>query len=110
MGIELTRSGFHRADRQTDHGFDLVLIPIGAYALRWFMKDQHANPEESVQIFQDLAAKRAIAVHWGTFQLTDEALDEPPRELAAALRRANLAPERFEVLAIGQTRLVPRRA
>ena len=105
------RQHFLEAQRPTQGGgFDMALLPIGAYEPRWFMKDQHVNPEESVQIFQDLGAQRAIAVHWGTFQLTDEALDEPPRALAAALRRAKLAPERFEVLAIGQTRLVPRRA
>jgi N-acyl-phosphatidylethanolamine-hydrolysing phospholipase D len=90
-------------------GFDLALLPIGAYEPRWFMKDQHANPEEAVQIFQDLGCKRAMAVHWGCFQLTDEALDEPPRELAKALAAAGLPAERFEVLAVGQTmRLVPR--
>ena len=76
------------------------------------MKDQHVNPQESVQIFQDLGCQRAMAVHWGTFQLTDEALDEPPRELAKARQAASLAPQDFVVLAIGETmkikpRLVP---
>ena len=68
------------------------------------MKDQHCNPEEAVQIFQDLGCKQAIAVHWGTFQLTDEALDEPPRALRAALHRAGVEESAFEVLAIGDTR------
>lgn len=90
-------------------GFDLALLPIGAYEPRWFMKDQHANPQESVQIFHDLQAKRALAVHWGTFQLTDEALDEPPRALQQALHAAQLPSERFRVLAVGETwRLPPR--
>ncbi|MDE2075520.1 MAG: MBL fold metallo-hydrolase [Burkholderiales bacterium] len=90
-------------------GFDLALLPIGAYEPRWFMKDQHVNPEESVQIFQDLGCKLAMAVHWGTFQLTDEALDEPPRALAHALTRARVVSDRFRVLAIGQTLLIPDR-
>ena len=93
-------------------GFDIALLPIGAYEPRWFMKDQHVNPQESVQIFQDLGCQRAMAVHWGTFQLTDEALDEPPRELTKARQAAGLAPQDFVVLAIGETmkikpRLVP---
>lgn len=102
----------HFAAMQTPElggGFDVALLPIGAYEPRWFMKDQHCDPAESVQIFQDLAAKHAVAVHWGTFQLTDEALDEPPRALAQALHAVQLAPACFETLAVGETRkLAPR--
>jgi N-acyl-phosphatidylethanolamine-hydrolysing phospholipase D len=90
-------------------GFDMALLPIGAYEPRWFMKDQHCNPEESVQIFQDLGAKRALAVHWGTFQLTDEPLDEPPRALDQALRAQGLAGERFAVVPVGATLKIPPR-
>lgn len=90
-------------------GFDMALLPIGAYEPRWFMKDQHVNPEESVQIFKDLGCQRAFAVHWGTFQLTDEALDEPPRALARALHAQGMTPADFQVLAIGQTLRVPPR-
>ena len=90
-------------------GFDLALLPIGAYEPRWFMKDQHVNPAEAVQIFQDLGCKRAMAVHWGTFQLTDEALDEPPRALHQALKAQNINGQDFQVLAIGQTWRLPVR-
>ncbi len=90
-------------------GFDLALIPIGSYEPRWFMADQHTNPAEAVQVFLDLGAKAAIGVHWGTFSLSDEALDEPPRALAAARRAHGGAADNFEVLAIGQTRRYPRR-
>ena len=90
-------------------GFDIALLPIGAYEPRWFMKDQHVNPQESVQIFHDLGCKKAIAVHWGTFQLTDEALDEPPRELARCLHQAGLSSDQFMTLAIGATFKVPPR-
>ncbi|MGE5450788.1 MAG: MBL fold metallo-hydrolase [Acidobacteriota bacterium] len=90
-------------------GFDVALLPIGAYEPRWFMKDQHVNPRESVQIFKDLGCKRALAVHWGTFQLTDEALDEPPRALSRALSAASLSPDDFKAWPIGSTeRIRPR--
>jgi N-acyl-phosphatidylethanolamine-hydrolysing phospholipase D len=91
-------------------GFDIALLPIGAYEPRWFMKDQHVNPEEAVQIFHDLGCKRAMAVHWGTFQLTDESLDEPPRALAAAKQKTGLQADRFVTLAIGETMKVSRRS
>ena len=90
-------------------GFDLALLPIGAYEPRWFMKDQHCNPEEAVQIFQDIGAKRALGVHWGCFQLTDEPLDEPPRALAVAREHAGLQPDQFDVLPVGGTMRWPRR-
>ncbi|MFT3856319.1 MAG: MBL fold metallo-hydrolase [Aquabacterium sp.] len=90
-------------------GFDIALLPIGAYEPRWFMKDQHVNPEEAVQIFHDLGCKRALAVHWGTFTLTDEPLDEPPRALARARQACGLAEDAFFTLPIGGTlRLKPR--
>ena len=83
---------------------NLLAVPIGAYEPRWLMSPQHVNPEESVRIFQDLGAKYALGVHWGTFQLTDESLDEPPRALAAARARAGIPDDRFFVMAVGETR------
>ena len=55
----------------------LALLPIGAYEPRWFMQDQHMNPAESVQAFIDCGAEFALGHHYGTFQLTDEAIDAP---------------------------------
>lgn len=83
-------------------GFDLALIPIGAYDPRWFMQAQHVDPEEAVRIFQDVHAKKAIGIHWGSFELTDEPLDEPPRRLAEAVRRAGLPADAFTVLKHGE--------
>jgi len=83
--------------------FDLALIPIGAYAPRWFMQSQHVDPQQAIQIHQDVHAKRSIGVHWGTFELADEPLDEPPRLLAEAVRQAGLKEDAFTVLKHGET-------
>lgn len=91
-------------------GFDIALLPIGAYEPRWFMQTQHINVEEALKIHRDLGAKRSLGVHWGTFALSDEALDEPPRELARQRDAQALAEEEFFVLAIGETRRLLRRA
>ncbi|GGE02600.1 hypothetical protein GCM10011529_06350 [Polymorphobacter glacialis] len=79
-----------------DHGPPtLAVLPIGAYEPRWFMKAQHVDPSEAVAIMQDCRAASAIGVHWGSFQLTDEAREAPPQALAAALTTANIDPARF---------------
>ncbi|MCU0626703.1 MAG: MBL fold metallo-hydrolase [Gemmatimonadaceae bacterium] len=84
--------------------FDLAAIAIGAYEPRWFMRDQHLNPDEAVRVMGEVGAERAIGIHWGTFALTDESLDEPPRALAAAVAAHGLASDRFDVMRHGETR------
>jgi L-ascorbate metabolism protein UlaG (beta-lactamase superfamily) len=86
---------------------DVALLPIGAYAPRWFMAGQHCDPAGAVRIFQTLGASQAIAIHWGCWQLTDEPRDEPPRLLAGALAQAGIAAERFAVLEAGEWREMP---
>jgi len=81
--------------------FRLALLPIGAYEPRWFMKPQHMNPAEAVQAFADLDAAHALAIHFGTFQLTDEAHDAPTRALAVALETAGVDAARFRALGNG---------
>lgn len=90
-------------------GFDLALIPLGAYQPRWFLAEQHVNPEEAVQMHLDLLAKRSVGIHWGTFALSDESLDQPPKDLAAARAAKNIAADDFSVMAIGETRILPPR-
>ncbi|MFC7288353.1 MBL fold metallo-hydrolase [Herminiimonas glaciei] len=82
--------------------FDLALLPIGAYAPRWFMKAQHVDPGEAVKIHQNVHAKRSIAIHWGTFELADESLDEPPRALAEELKKAHIPAADFVALEHGE--------
>jgi len=82
---------------------DAALLPIGAYDPPWFMEKQHMNPEQAVQAFLDLGARRLVAMHWGTFKLTDEPLDEPPRRLRAEWRRRGLPEQPLLVPAIGET-------
>jgi N-acyl-phosphatidylethanolamine-hydrolysing phospholipase D len=85
---------------------DLSLIAIGAYCPRDFMKPQHINPEEAVQIHEDLKSKKSLGIHWGTFILTDEPEDEPPKLLREEAAKKNLGENDFVVTRIGETRIV----
>jgi len=82
--------------------FRLALLPIGAYEPRWFMATNHMNPQEAVEAFRLLGAEQAIGHHWGTFQLTAEAIEAPERALAVALEAARIPPERFVAFRPGQ--------
>jgi N-acyl-phosphatidylethanolamine-hydrolysing phospholipase D len=93
--------------------FDFVMIPIGAYDPRWFMHVVHVGPEEAVQIYQDLVAPHAgaslplmLGMHWGTFRLTDEPMDEPPRRTAARWRTLGLDADRLWIARFGETGVV----
>jgi L-ascorbate metabolism protein UlaG (beta-lactamase superfamily) len=91
-----------REARQRYGPFRLAILPIGAYEPRWFMRDQHMNPEEAVRAFGDCGAELALAHHHGTFKLTDEAIDAPVAALSRALEAAGIDRERFRVLWPGQ--------
>ncbi|KAG5484098.1 hypothetical protein LSCM1_05953 [Leishmania martiniquensis] len=80
---------------------NMAALPIGAYSPRWFMARAHVDPEHAVQIFQDQRIQQAIAVHWGTFELADEALDEPPKVLCEALTAAQIDESRFQAVPMG---------
>ena len=80
----------------------LSLIPVGAYAPRWFMKINHVNPPEAIQVALDLESERNFGMHWGTFQLTDEEIMEPPELLKLSLKERGLSEEFFQILQPGQ--------
>jgi L-ascorbate metabolism protein UlaG (beta-lactamase superfamily) len=91
--------------------FDAAILPIGAYDPRWFMHVVHVNPDEAVQACVDLCTSHpehptplVLGIHWGTFRLTDEPMDEPPRRAVAQWRERGLDPERLWIARFGETR------
>ncbi|XP_076369531.1 N-acyl-phosphatidylethanolamine-hydrolyzing phospholipase D-like isoform X1 [Tachypleus tridentatus] len=85
--------------------FDVSAIPIGAYEPRWFLKYQHIDPHEAVRIHEDVQSKCSVAIHWGTFRLSNEYYLDPPRKLRETLERRVLPPDCFVVLKHGERRL-----
>ena len=89
---------------------DAALLSIGAYEPRWFMQPMHMNPDEALRAFRELGARRLVPMHWGAWDLADDAVDEPPRELARQLARpehADLA-ARVRIPAVGERLLLGR--
>lgn len=93
--------------------FDFVMIPIGAYEPRWFMRAVHVDPEEAVQIYRDLISSHPdripplmLAIHWGTFRLTHEPMNEPPRRVREYWEGAGLDAARLWIARCGETRSV----
>ncbi len=81
---------------------NLALLPIGAYEPRWFMSSVHMAPEEAVRAHEILGAKTSIAIHHGTFQLADDAIDTPQKQLMACRRS-----DSFLILKNGQFAEIP---
>ncbi len=91
------------------HGpFRLAILPIGAYRPQEVMRDTHVNPQESFRIIRTLDPVRALGMHWGTFQLSFEGIDDPPRWIAELGRERGL-PGRFLTSQPGQSFSVPAR-
>ena len=84
---------------------DVALLPIGAYEPRWFMAPMHMNPADAVQAHLALGARQSVGMHFGTFQLTDEAIDAPLHDLAAARTAVGLADAAFVTHGFGETRI-----
>jgi L-ascorbate metabolism protein UlaG (beta-lactamase superfamily) len=82
---------------------DLALLPIGAYEPRWFMRVVHMNPEEAVRAHVELQSRQSIAMHYGTFQLTTEGIDEPVNALIEARHARNVGAEQFRTLGFGES-------
>lgn len=88
---------------------DVAMMPIGAYEPRWFMRYQHMDPTEAWQAFQDLGARYMLPMHWGTFDLTDEPVDEAPRVLERVLEENGADPTLAPILAVGEEWTLPER-
>jgi N-acyl-phosphatidylethanolamine-hydrolysing phospholipase D len=97
-------AGFFTEIGQRLGPFDLAAVPIGAYLPAIIMKASHTTPEEALQIFVDTGSRAFVPIHWGTFDLADEPLDEPPQRLAADAQRRRLDPERLWILKHGEMR------
>ncbi|MEM6990292.1 MAG: MBL fold metallo-hydrolase [Myxococcota bacterium] len=115
-GFVLERRGvrvYHSGDTAWFDGFSMIrercgaihsaMLPIGAYAPRWFMKTQHMDPGDAIRAFQALGAEQFVAMHWGTFKLTDEDLREPPQLLRELWEQAGLPDARRRIPAVGET-------
>jgi L-ascorbate metabolism protein UlaG (beta-lactamase superfamily) len=94
---------FFREVRRRFGPIDLALLPIGAYEPRWFMQAVHMNPAEALQAHLDLEASASIAMHFGTFQLTTEGIDEPVRALDQARLAHHVEPSAFRAIGFGES-------
>ena len=107
-------AAYHSGDTALFDGFteigeragplDWAMLPIGAYEPRWFMQAQHMNPEDAGQAFEQLGARHLVAMHWGTFKLTDEPLGDPPPRITRYFEEHGLDPARLWLLDVGETR------
>jgi L-ascorbate metabolism protein UlaG (beta-lactamase superfamily) len=82
---------------------DLAFIPIGAYEPAWMMQTVHITPEEAWQIHEDLDSRSSVGIHFGTFQLTDEGIDQPAERLGKIISRNVKSPGKFEVPVFGKS-------
>jgi len=113
-----THRVYHSGDTAWFEGFseigqragaiDVAMLPIGAYEPRWFMKGQHMNPNDAARAFAALGAARCVAMHWGTFKLTDEPTGEPPLAARAEWHAAKLDEDRLLIPAVGETLFLAR--
>ena len=98
---------FFRDVRQRLGAADLALLPIGAYEPRWFMQAVHMNPAEAVQAHLDLESSESVGMHFGTFQMTTEGIDEPLRALEHAREVRNVSTSRFRTIGFGESVHLP---
>ncbi|MBS1120238.1 MAG: uncharacterized protein H6Q90_2466 [Deltaproteobacteria bacterium] len=109
-------AAYHAGDTAWDDHFveigrrcgplDWAMLPIGGYAPRWFMEPQHIGPDEAGRAFDALGARNLLAMHWGTFRLTDEAVGEPVTRMRAWWAEQGLADDRLWIPDVGEARLL----
>lgn len=103
---DTAQSPFFAQIRRTCPRIDAAFLPIGAYEPAWFMEYHHMNPEQALDAFVELGARRFVPIHWGAFQLTDEALRAPAEWLARAWAERRPEGELWQ-LAVGESRSLP---
>jgi len=87
---------------------DWAMLPVGAYEPRWFMQPQHMDPDDALRAFENLGARTMVAMHWGTFVLTDEPAAEPPARTRDGFTSRGWDPSRLWVMEVGETRELTR--
>lgn len=101
-----TAAGDHFAEIGARFAIDWAMLPIGAYSPRWFMASQHVNPDEAADGFAALRAKHFLAMHWGTFKLTDEPIGEPRQRILELWPERGWDPSRLWLMDVGEARLL----
>lgn len=96
-------NGVFRKIKEHIGAVDVSLVPIGAYEPRWFMREQHMNPDDAVRAHRDLGPRLSIGMHYGCFQLTNEAIDDPIKDLQTALAKYGVPPSEFAAPETGET-------
>jgi L-ascorbate metabolism protein UlaG (beta-lactamase superfamily) len=99
-----TAAGDHFADIGAKFSIDWAMLPIGAYSPRWFMSSQHVNPDEAADGFAAVGATNFLAMHWGTFKLTDEPTGEPRQRILEVWRERGWDPSRLWLMDVGEAR------
>lgn len=97
-----TAWGEHFAEIGTRFAIDHAMLPIGGYSPRWFMESQHIGPEEAGAAYDALGAKNLLAMHWGTYKLTDEAIGEPVARLRAWWEERGHPADRLWIPPVGE--------
>jgi L-ascorbate metabolism protein UlaG (beta-lactamase superfamily) len=85
---------------------DFAFIPIGAFKPQDFVRDQHIDPIDAVELHRDVKSRKSVGMHFGTFQLTDEGIDEPCELLESTVKKKELGSDEFTCMAIGETRML----
>jgi L-ascorbate metabolism protein UlaG (beta-lactamase superfamily) len=100
-------SGYHNQifkDTGRNYGpFKVALIPIGAFKPRWFMSPVHMSPEEAVTVHREIRTEKSLAIHFGTFPLADDGMEEPAMVLKSALAVQQVNPENFRAINHGES-------
>ena len=100
-----TAAGEHFAEIAARMGeIDWAMLPIGSYAPRWFMEPQHMDPDDAGAAYLALGVRNLLAMHWGTFRLTDEPIGEPPLRMRRWWVEHGLPDERLWIMDVGEVR------